>query len=148
MITRIKSFFEENIGVKTEDTADDQALHLATAALLFEVIRADHYIDDSELSALKLLLKDQLNCPEDKLDELLLLAEQESHDATSLYQFTRLVNDHYELEQKLQLIHSMWKIAYADGNLDKYEEHIIRRVAELLYVPHREFIKSKLSAHR
>ena len=67
-------------------------------------------------------------------------------ESTSLYEFTRVINDHYSAEQKLQLVSCMWQVAYADGNLDKYEEHLIRRVAELTYVPHQDYIRVKLEA--
>ena len=74
------------------------------------------------------------------------LANQRADEATSLYEFTRVINDHYTPAQKLALIDLMWKVAYADSNLDKYEEHLIRRVAELTYVPHQDYIRSKLAA--
>jgi uncharacterized tellurite resistance protein B-like protein len=81
-----------------------------------------------------------------EVKELVALAESRVNEATSLYEFTRVINDHYNAEQKLQLIDSMWVVAYADGNLDKYEEHLIRQVAELTYVPHQDYIRSKLEA--
>ena len=67
-------------------------------------------------------------------------------ESTSLYEFTRVINDNYTPQQKLQLISAMWVVAYADGNLDKYEEHLIRRVAELTYVAHEDYIRAKLRA--
>ena len=66
-------------------------------------------------------------------------------EGTSLYEFTRVINDHCCAEQKLQLIKAMWAVAYADGNVDKYEEHLIRQVAELTYVPHSDYIHCKLA---
>jgi uncharacterized tellurite resistance protein B-like protein len=149
MISRIKLFFDEKLSAIGQDNAviqDDHQLHLASAALLFEVIRADLETSDSELDALKRILKEQYVIADHELEELAELAEQQSNASTSLYQFTRLINDHYDAAQKNSIICSMWKIAIADGNIDKYEENIIRRVAELLYIPHREFIKAKLDA--
>jgi uncharacterized tellurite resistance protein B-like protein len=67
-------------------------------------------------------------------------------EATSLYEFTRIINDHYSAQQKVQLIGAMWAVAFADGNLDKYEEALIRQVAELTYVPHQDYIRCKLAA--
>ena len=80
------------------------------------------------------------------MDELISLSKAEVEDATSLYQFTKQINDHYDLEGKLQLLTSMWKVAYADGELDKHEENIIRRVAGLLHIRHSEYIRCKLDA--
>ena len=64
--------------------------------------------------------------------------------ATSLYEFTRLINDHYSKEQKLLLIQSMWRVAYADNDLNKYEERLIRQVSDLIHVSHSDFMKMKM----
>lgn len=147
MISRIIIFFEEKFAELDQGVEPDQhQLQLVSAALMFEVIRADGEINDSELITLQLLLQEKFELTENELKELIMLAEQQSNDATSLYQFTRLINDHFNPEQKLQVIAAMWEIAIADGNIDRFEEHIIRRVAELMYIPHKDFIKSKLKA--
>ncbi len=75
---------------------------------------------------------------------MLELAEQAQREATSLFQFTDLIRDHYSYPQRVALIEAMWRIALADNRLDRYEEHLIRKVAELLYVSHRDFIGAKL----
>jgi len=77
---------------------------------------------------------------------LVSAAQQRVEEATSLYEFTRVINAHCNADEKLQMISAMWLVAYADGNLDKYEEHLIRQVAELTYVPHRDYIQCKLAA--
>ena len=91
------------------------------------------------------ILQNKFDLPEDTLEELFDLAQQEADDATSLYQFTSLINEAYEYPAKITLIQNMWEVAFADGNLDRYEEHLIRKVAELLYVSHSDFIKTKLA---
>jgi uncharacterized tellurite resistance protein B-like protein len=121
-------------------------IHLAAAALLIEVARADHQQDDAEAAAMTTLLAEALDLESTEVAALLQRAGSAVEEATSLFDFTRLVNDHYQPSDKRRLIESMWQVAYADGNLDKYEEHIIRRVAELIYLPHTEFIQSKHAA--
>jgi len=74
------------------------------------------------------------------------LAKNKSDEATSLYEFTRLINDEYDYEEKVEMIESMWNIAFSDQRLDKYEDYLIRKIAELTYVSHSDFIKSKLKA--
>ena len=134
MIGALKALFELPAGDSAESR--QRRLHLAAAALLIETARADFTQDASEEAALKQLLCSSLQLEQDQvLDQ-----------ATSLYDFTRVINDHYSADQKLQLISAMWAVAYADGNLDKYEEHLIRQVAELTYVPHQDYIRSKLDA--
>ena len=107
---------------------------------------ADEVLDESELQALKNTLQKDFLIDEDEIDELINLAKENVQDSTSLYEFTRDINDNFDATERVKLIESMWKIAYADGNIDKYEEHIIRKVSNLIYVAHSDFINAKLSA--
>lgn len=125
---------------------DDKTLKLTTAALLIEVSRADYDFDAVEKTRIVDTLRTTFNLNAVELDSLVKLAEDEVQQSTSLYQFTRLVNDFYDYDQKQALISAMWQVAYADGNLDRYEEHLIRKVSELIYVSHKDFIRLKLNA--
>jgi uncharacterized tellurite resistance protein B-like protein len=71
------------------------------------------------------------------------LAEQQRKQATDYFQFTSLINKEYSLEQKVRLIESLWKIAFIDGVLDMNEEYLVRKIADLLHVPHTAFIMAK-----
>ena len=127
-------------------TLDDKTSTKACVALLLETSMADEILDESELMALKNTLQKDFQINEDEIDELINLAKENVEDSTSLYEFTRDINDNFDAAERVKLIESMWKIAYADGNIDKYEEHIIRKVSNLIYVAHSDFIKAKLSA--
>ena len=129
-----------------EPTIDDKTSIKACVALLLETSMADEILDESELMALKNTLQKDFQINEDEIDELIDLAKENVEDSTSLYEFTRDINDNFDAAERVKLIESMWKIAYADGNIDKYEEHIIRKVSNLIYVAHSDFIKAKLSA--
>ncbi len=132
---------------ESEDlTIDDKTSTKACVALLLETSMADEILDESELMALKNTLQKDFQINEDEIDELINLAKENVEDSTSLYEFTRDINDNFDAAERVKLIESMWKIAYADGNIDKYEEHIIRKVSNLIYVAHSDFIKAKLSA--
>ena len=135
---------------KTEEfekpTIDDKTSTKACIALLLETSMADEVLDESELQTLKNTLQKDFQIDEDEIDELINLAKENVQDSTSLYEFTRDINDNFDAIERVKLIESMWKIAYADGNIDKYEEHIIRKVSNLIYVAHSDFIKAKLSA--
>ncbi len=87
-----------------------------------------------------------LDLGSDEVAEIVELAHEESREATSLHQFTRLINDSHELEDKKRLMTALWQVAYADGRLDKYEEQLLRRIAELLHLRHPEFIQAKHAA--
>ena len=57
--------------------------------------------------------------------------------------FYSLINKSYSLEQKVELIESLWKVAFVDGDLDMHEEYLVRKIADLLYVPHASLMKTK-----
>ncbi len=142
MIGALKALFEPAERETPEERRRRQ--HLAAAALLIETARADFTQDSQEQAALEQLLCSALDLTREEVLELVELASRQVDRATSLYEFTRVINDYFSAAEKLQLIDAMWAVAYADGNLDKYEEHLIRRVAELTYVPHADYIRSKL----
>jgi uncharacterized tellurite resistance protein B-like protein len=144
MIKVLKSLFEHSQHKSAESL--QRAVRLAAAALLVETARADFTQSNAELDKLRVLLQTSLHLQADEVHELILAAQEQVEAATSLYEFTRVINEHCTAEQKIQLIGAMWTVAYADGNVDKYEEHLIRHVADLLYVPHSNYIHSKLAA--
>ncbi|MGH1469660.1 MAG: TerB family tellurite resistance protein [Cellvibrionaceae bacterium] len=136
-----------------EDSSTPQILsveerQLATAALLIEVAFADNNFDDSERKELQRILQQKFNLDPNALQELTILAQDKQKDATSLYQFTQIINQSCSKEDKYELIKAMWEIAFIDKNIDKYEEHLIRKVSELLYVSHSDFIRAKKNAQR
>ena len=146
MISALKTLFETS----GRETEEELALHtrLAAAALLIETARADFTQDAEEEQALHELLISSLQLSSNEVRALVEDAGNRVDESTSLYEFTRVINDNYSAAQKLSLIDAMWRVAFADGNLDKYEEHLIRQVAELTYVPHGDYIRSKLAAKK
>lgn len=146
MIKVLKSLFEP-ARVQTE-AARDKSLRLAAAALLVETARANFSQDEVELQKTGQLLASALKLEEAEVQALVTEARARVEDATSLYEFTQLLNAHCNPEQKIRLVGAMWTVAYADGDVDKYEEHLIRNVADLLYVPHSSYIQCKLAARR
>lgn len=146
MLSTFKSFFDRNFSKTTTDAPDDtvKKLNLASAALMIEVMNSDHQLDDREAAEFTEVLKKEFSISSDEIEELASLAEEQAKNATSLYEFTRLINDHYDYVQKTDLIENMWRIAFSDEVLDKYEDNLIRKVSDLIYVSHSDFIQSKL----
>lgn len=147
MIKSIKSFFESKLAVSDEEEAASAIMNkvdLTCAALLIEVMNSDHELDEREHQEFMEVLQKSYNIAESDLAELTQLAKEQAHKATSLYEFTRLINDSYDSAEKIALIENMWRIAFSDERLDKYEDHLIRKVADLIYVSHSDFIKTKL----
>jgi len=138
MIDKILAFFQQE-EVKTKAHKPE----LAAAALLVEIMNADHEISPQESESIKGILFETLFITAEVADELLDTAKQQVRTATDLFQFTEVINKNYQYEEKVTLIESLWKVAYSDKQLDKYEEHMVRRIADLLYVSHSDFMQTK-----
>ena len=124
------------------------ASRLAVAALLVEIARADHEIAPAERSSIRRLLAAAYDLDPGSAAELLARAEQAVEGSVSLYEFTRRLNEELSADEKARAVEMLWRVAFADGHIDKYEEHLVRKSADLLYVPHRRFIRAKLEAGR
>ncbi|HWV15191.1 MAG TPA: TerB family tellurite resistance protein [Cellvibrio sp.] len=149
MLNKISAFFERHLQPSgPAQQFSPQQKQLAIAALLIEVAMADHILDERELLSLQQLLKKKFTLSDLQIQELIELAREESADATSLHQFTNLVHQHCSEQEKFALLVAMWQLAFADQALDKYEEYIIRKIADLIYVPHTEFIRAKHIARK
>ena len=125
---------------------EHRALELACAALMFEVVRADFTVETTEQDAVTSLLTAQFNLSADEVSTITEAAIEQADAATCLFEFTRTLNELASAEQKRNLLAMMWRVAMADNALSRYEEHVIRKVADLLYVPHGDFIAAKQSA--
>ena len=126
--------------------ATNNARQLASAALLIEVAKADADFSDGERAALLKLLRNTFDLDDEGLAALESLAAERSSDAVSLHEFTRVIVDACEPEERCQLVGLMWQVAFSDDHLDKYEEHLIRKVADLLYVSHSDLMRMKHQA--
>lgn len=146
MINKLKEFFKNEIAFSASSGTKAQQQHSleqACALLLMEVSNADFEQSDVEKEKIKQVLQSLFNLSDEKLAELFEFSHQASKDTISLHPFTSMINDSYEYEQKVTLLGLMWKVAYVDDELDKYEEAVIRKVAELLYISHSDYIKVK-----
>lgn len=149
MLRKLTAFFEIQIaeiegGASGEDR--DHAMQLASAALLLEMTRADHDIKPVEQAAVRDALGRAFALSEAESANIVALAQAEVEEATSLHEFIKIINESLDDDAKARLVEMMWRVAYADGELDKYEEHLVRQLAELTHVPHTRFIQAKLRA--
>ncbi len=148
MIKKIQRFFEQKIqSINDGQTAasSERALQLATAALLIEVSRADFHIDAKEKQAIAAAIQAFFSLSTAETEEIVNLAEGEIDNVTCLFEFIRLVNKNFDYSQKLKIIEMMWAVSFADMDKDKYEEHLIGKVSELLYVSRSDFIRMRYS---
>lgn len=145
MMIRIKQFFEARLIITETSTQADieHRLQLTCAMLMLEMIHVDEHAHDTEEKIIRKILQQQFDISNDETEELLELAHEEKMDATDYYKFTSLINENYSQEQKINLVEQLWKIAYADKVIDRFEEHLVRKLAELLHVPHKHFMQAK-----
>jgi uncharacterized tellurite resistance protein B-like protein len=145
MLTKILTFFEQKLLPGAADTEEGTTyrLRLAVAALLLEMTRMDDEVRPEECRVVESAIRDHFGLTAEAAQELMGLAADERRDATDYFQFTSLINKHYTAGQRTQLVEHLWRIAYADERLHRYEEHLVRKLAQLLHVPHGAFIAAK-----
>lgn len=139
----LKQFTNETASIGTANTRE---FELSMAALLCEVASADNVISEKEKNAKSHQLAVLLDINIERANELLTLAQGNSDESVSIYEFTSKLRN-IDYAQRYILTEAMWHVAYADGALDPYEESLIRQVSELIYVTHSDFIKAKLAAY-
>lgn len=145
MLNKITVFFNKYILTASDDTTTIQhKLNVAIAALLIEMQLIDNHATPQEIAELQKILVRDYQLSKEETDQLVDLAQQELNNATDYYQFTSLINQHFDFQQKLNMLKQLWKLAMADGKLDSHEEHYVRKIADLLFIPHSSFIRAKL----
>lgn len=150
MVSAVKQFFKEYIkpSPDSSDKVSKHSLQLATAALLIEIMRADAKVSEDERRTITKTIRAKFKLTEEETDALLQLAEKEIQKSTGYYEFTSLINKGFTYEQKLKVVEHMWEVAFADAELDKHEEHMVRKIANLIYVSHKDFIETKLRVRK
>ena len=148
MFRAFQEFFDSITAPPPDQTPQGrtQALRLAAAVLLVEVMRADAKVGPEERAAVLQAVSHRFALGDEESAALLELAQAQSKHANDYFHFTSRINDHYGQPEKVALVQAMWDVAYADGLLDAHENHVISKVADLLHVTHGEYIAAKMRA--
>lgn len=147
MIERLKIVMQKLASSGQQGSAlSDDDIRMASVALLVEVMMADNVIDDSEKEQLAKSTMALLHLTREESEQLIQRAVTKHKELVSLYDLTSVINQQFDQAGKLELIAHMWRVAYSDQQWDKYEEYIIRKVADLLYVSHQDFIHARVAA--
>lgn len=150
MIEAIKRFYTERIS-PAQTPADDTLQHrlqLATAALLIEMAQEDNQRHSMEFQAIHDGIMEVFELPPEETAAVIELADREAHEATDHFEFTRLINEQFDYAQKCRVVELLWRVCLADAEMDRYEEQLVRKIAELLHVEHKDFIAAKLKVQR
>ena len=143
MLKSIRNYFDQNIAAKAAPV-ERHGIELATAALLVEVVRSDAGIVPKEQQAVLHAVREKFGLSADESQALFDLAEEEVRTANDYYQFTSLINRHFDQPAKQHIIELMWRVAYADDSLAAHENQFYGVSAELLHVTHGDYIAAKM----
>lgn len=147
MLDSLKRLFEDRTtSAPRSGEEGERDLRLATAALLFEVVRSDGTVHDSERAVMRTAVQSTFDLSPAEIDELVRAAESASARAVSLYEFTQVLQGALSADERKRIVELLWLVAFADSRKDALEEHTIRKVAGLLGVSHPDFIDAKLRA--
>ncbi|HKJ22469.1 MAG TPA: TerB family tellurite resistance protein [Gammaproteobacteria bacterium] len=147
MMKAIREFFDAHLRPESDEAAQigrERTLELATAALLIEITRADNEVKQEERDAVTHAIQRLFaELSQEETAELIRLAEQQASEATSLFQFTNLVDKNFSREEKIHIVEMLWRVVYADDDKDMNEEYLVRKIADLLHVSHKDFIRTR-----
>jgi uncharacterized tellurite resistance protein B-like protein len=148
MIASLKDFFTQFIepDARKDDASGEHALQVATAALLLEMMRMDDRFAEEERATVAEVMRQQFHLDAEEFAAILALAEQAAAQAHDYFQFTSLINQRCDAAQKTRIVENLWRVAMADGHLDANEQHLMRKLADLLYVGHADYIAAKQRA--
>lgn len=149
MLRSLGDFFRSLSQPGSEAATPEQREHdlrLAAAALLFEVVRADGVVKPEEHTVLRAALRSVFELSEPEVEELAQMAERQSREAVSIFEFTRLVDQGLSHAEKRRIVELLWLVCFSDAEKHAEEEHLVRKIAGLLHVTHPEFIDAKIRA--
>ena len=146
MLSKLNKFLATLITPTDDKDRPQHTLQLATAVLLIEVMRSDAESTDIEQATVLKILKEQFNLPDAEVAQLSELGHKTAKAAHDYHQFTSLINRELELPEKIRIIETMWQVAYADSQISAHENHLMRRIADLLHISHGDYVAAKMRA--
>ncbi|MFI9651789.1 tellurite resistance TerB family protein [Guyparkeria halopsychrophila] len=144
MLKTLRDLFFPGDAASPEESP--RSVNAAVAILLMEVARADFDVADDELAIIRQAMVDDFGMTATEADDLVDHAAREVDDSTGFFPFVRVLNDRLGPAERSRVIEMLWEVAYADAGKHHLEESIIRQIAELLYVPHSEFVRARVRA--
>ena len=135
---------EQEIESVSREKDEFEQIQIATCTILLEVAKADDEFSSIEKTTLTAILKRKFELSDEAAEGLMEIAKRKREKSTDLWEFTNLVNKNYSKEKKKKVVEAAWQIIYSDEKLDKYEDHLIHKLAKLLQLDHDELIEAKL----
>jgi uncharacterized tellurite resistance protein B-like protein len=146
MLKKLDEFFAALTNPARDARQPEHTLQLATAVLMIEVMRADAESTEAELATVMRILKQRFQLSDSEVQQLSILGQHTAQRASDLYQFTSLLNRELSAAEKTRIVEYMWQVAYADGTLSAHENHLMRRMPDLLHIAQADYIAAKMRA--
>lgn len=127
-----------------QEYVDTERIQLATCVILLEVAKSDDEFCSIEKATVSTILKKEFQISQEAAEELMELAHTDREESIDFWQYTNLINKHYSREEKIKIMELVWKVIYADQELNRYEDHLVHKLAKLLRLRHDELIDAKL----
>jgi uncharacterized tellurite resistance protein B-like protein len=150
MIDIVKRFFSPSASETDEikNQGEGHDVQMAVCALFIEMARIDESFTQEEMTAVVDILRDKYGLSSANAEAMIAAAEQALEDSVDYWQFARLINENYTMDEKVAIIEMLWRIVYLDGNLDKHEDYLMHKLARLLRLHHQQLIDAKLKVMR
>ncbi|MBI4849535.1 MAG: TerB family tellurite resistance protein [Nitrospirae bacterium] len=150
MVRTVTQFFKKYIASSPENSVrvSEHSLQIATAALLIEMMRSDSEVKEDERKTITEIMRSRFSLSEEEINAMMKFAEEEICSATGYFDFTSLINERLAYEQRVIVVEHLWEVALSDAAVDKHEEHMVRKIAGLLHVDHKDFIQAKLRVRK
>lgn len=146
MLNKLTDFLSAIIAPASAENRPEHTLQMATAVLLIEVMQSDADSTDQEQATILNILKERFHLSDAEVAKLSELGHRTATVANDLHQFTSLINRELELPEKVRIIEYMWQVAYADSQISAHENHLMRRMADLLHISHGDYVAAKTRA--
>ncbi len=149
----LKRIVDQLVGaIKSDDDSNDEdrdaTLRLATAVLMVDVARADHVFEDEEFERVLALIREHFELDDQAARDLIESAGDHAEDLVGVHEFTQALHRHLDEDEKARVVSLLWQVAYADGELDKYENSLILKISDLLYVSRGRVMRLKHDARQ
>ncbi len=145
MLRQLKELFiPTDFRTQSDENTNEHKLQIAACALLIEIATADDNLSKEERDKIKSLMKKTFNLTDEEVITLITESEEQIENSISLYEFTDVLNNNLNNDEKYKIIKYLWHIAYADGNLDSYEDHYIKTISNNLHFHHKDRIAAKM----
>ncbi len=142
MLSKLRDLFHHAPGSLRLGSSEGD-LRVAVCAILLEAAEVDQEVPDSERRVLRALLKGEFELDDDGAEELITLTREARRDASDLWPFTTAISREWLPAQKRDLLVMVWRVIFADGRLDAYEDQLARKLQMMLSVNHSVLIEAK-----